>query len=225
MTHSSRPDDEQPQSSRQGPNPLDGYGQQAPMSKQEAKARAAAARAYERSRRNWFGRHKLLTVLGALVVLVVVIVIATSMSGNNTKTSNSAGAGATAANIGTPVRDGKFEFTVATIDPGVSTIGTDPLTATAQGQFVLVHLTVRNIGDQQQLLDQSAQQMIDQRGRQLSSAPGDAFLVDPQNFLAEINPGNSVDGVLVFDIPTDSVPTKLVLHDSVFSNGVTVPLR
>ncbi|TQC41590.1 DUF4352 domain-containing protein [Rhodococcus sp. WS4] len=208
-----------------------GYGQQPPISKKDAKAQAAAAKAYERSQRSWFARHKFLSVLGAVVAIVAVIAIASSVSGNDDGGSASSNgnetnsiSGDSAAGIGSPVRDGKFEFTVTAVDPGISTIGTEPLTSTAQGQFVLVHLTVRNIGDQQQMFDQSAQKMIDQQDRQLSSNAGDAIYVDSQNFLAEINPGNSVDGVVVFDIPKDSLPTKLELHDSVFSGGVTVQL-
>jgi hypothetical protein len=41
-------------------------------------------------------------------------------------------------------------------------------------------------------------------------------------FLEEINPGNSVNGVILFDIPKDAQIVKLELHDSAFSGGVTV---
>src|SRR5262245_21771627 len=48
---------------------------------------------------------------------------------------------------GQPVRDGKFEFTVQSVKCGVSQVGEDPLTKTAQGQFCLVTISVKNIGD------------------------------------------------------------------------------
>jgi len=144
-----------------------------------------------------------------------------SSGGGATTSAN----GKTAAGIGTPVRDGKFEFTVTAVDPGKSTIGTGSISKTAQGQFVLVHVTVRNIGNQQQSFDQSSQKMIDQQGRQLSPDTTAGVYVDPNNFLAQINPGNSVEGLLVYDIPKDAVPTKLQLHDSPFSGGVTVQLK
>ena len=146
----------------------------------------------------------------------------TGSSGGGATTSAN---GKTAAGIGTPVRDGKFEFTVTAVDPGKSTIGTGSISKTAQGQFVLVHVTVRNIGNQQQFFDQSSQKMIDQQGRQLSPDTTAGVYVDPNNFLAQINPGNSVEGLLVYDIPKDAVPTKLQLHDSPFSGGVTVQLK
>jgi len=203
------------------------------MNKKDAKAQGRAAKAYSKSQRNWFSRHKFLSALGALIIVIVIIVIANSMSGGSS--SNDAGSsgggattsanGKTAAGIGTPVRDGKFEFTVTAVDPGKSTIGKEPLSKTAQGQFVLVHVTVRNIGNKQQFFDQSSQKMIDQQGRQLSPDTTAGVYADPNNFLAQINPGNSVEGLLVYDIPKDAVPTKLELHDSPFSSGVTVQLK
>ena len=80
-----------------------------------------------------------------------------------------------------------------------------------------MHVTFRNIGNQQQYFDQSSQKMIDQQGRQLSPDTTAGFYADPNNFLAQIKPGNSVEGLLVYDIPKDAVPTKLQLHDSPFS--------
>lgn len=55
-----------------------------------------------------------------------------------------------------------------------ASIVTDPLEQKAQGTFVLVRLTVSNIGDQAQLFDQSSQKLVDNQGRQLSSGPTDA---------------------------------------------------
>ena len=43
-----------------------------------------------------------------------------------------------------------------------------------------------------------------------------------QTFLEQINPGNGVTGVLVFDIPKDATIARFELHDSAFSGGVSV---
>ncbi len=40
---------------------------------------------------------------------------------------------------------------------------------------------------------------------------------DSRAFLEDINPGNSVNGIVVFDIPKDGQIVKLELHDSAFS--------
>ncbi|WP_241249828.1 DUF4352 domain-containing protein [Rhodococcus sp. X156] len=210
-----------------GPGYQPGYGQQPPLNKKDAKAQAAAARAYAKSQRSWFMRHKFLTALAALIVLIIVIVMATS-AGGGSDSDSAGGSGsseqASQATIGTPVRDGKFEFVVNAVQPGTPTVGSEPLQTTAQGQFVVVKLSVRNIGDRQQIFNQSAQKLIDQQGRELSTSTVAGAYLDSNNFLAEINPGNSVDGTIVFDIPKDAVPTTLELHDSVFSGGVKVQL-
>lgn len=204
-------------------------------------------------KRSWFARHKVLTTLGVLVVAVVAIASATSGGSDAPDTSAPAAGGSTAgggdpaapaddpaaddagddpapaaeqpAGIGTPVRDGKFEFTVTGIEPGVARIGDDMLGQDAQGQFVLVHLTVTNIGEEAQYFDGSSQKAFDAQGRELS-ADGSAavYLGDANSFLNQINPGNSVTGTVVFDIPADAALTRLELHDSPFSGGVEVAL-
>ncbi|MEV0359006.1 DUF4352 domain-containing protein [Nocardia sp. NPDC050697] len=42
--------------------------------------------------------------------------------------------------------------------------------------------------------------------------------------VTEVNPGNSVDVTVVFDVPAGSVPATLELHDSAFSGGAKVAI-
>lgn len=51
------------------------------MDKREAKSRAAAEKAYAKSQRNWFARHKILTGLGGLILLVIIISAASGGGG------------------------------------------------------------------------------------------------------------------------------------------------
>ena len=197
-------------------------------------------------RRSWFARHKVLTTLGAVVALVVVVG-ALGGGGDDSPTAAPAPAGTAegdtaavpaaeepaaepaeepgpqTAGIGTPVRDGKFEFTVTSIEGGVAHVGDDMFGKDAQGQFTLVHMSVTNIGDEAQHFDGSSQKLVDAQGR-THSADGSAaiYLGDAESFLNQINPGNSVQGTVVFDIPADATPASLELHDSMFSGGVTV---
>ena len=60
-----------------------GFGQQPPLSKREAKAQAAAAKAYSKSQRSWFAKHKILTVLGAFILLAIVISAASGGGGGD----------------------------------------------------------------------------------------------------------------------------------------------
>ena len=40
-----------------------------------------------------------------------------------------------------------------------------------------------------------------------------------------INPGNTVEVKVVFDMPKDAVPATIELHDSMFSGGAKVALK
>jgi len=64
-----------------------GWGGQPPMDKKQAKAQAAANKAYEKSNRNWFVRHKILSGLGALILLGVIL-SAASGGGSTDDTTN-----------------------------------------------------------------------------------------------------------------------------------------
>ncbi|MGY0002503.1 DUF4352 domain-containing protein [Micromonospora sp. I033] len=130
------------------------------------------------------------------------------------------------AKIGQPARDGKFEFTVKSSKCGVAKIGTDLIGAKAQGQFCLVTLNVRNIGKESQMFDGSSQKAYAANGTEYSADGGAAIYANKnaETFLNDINPGNQVTGVVVFDIPKKVKLAKLELHDSPFSGGVTVSL-
>jgi hypothetical protein len=127
--------------------------------------------------------------------------------------------------IGQPARDGKFEFVVSKIDCGATKIGKGVLAQTAQGVWCKVDLSVRNIGSEAQLFTGDAQKAIDAAGVQYSNDAGaELFAGDANSFLTDINPGNKVSGFLLFDVPKGTKLTKLELHDSPFSGGVTVTL-
>ncbi|MGC4796252.1 DUF4352 domain-containing protein [Micromonospora saelicesensis] len=130
------------------------------------------------------------------------------------------------AKIGQPARDGKFEFTVKSSKCGVAKIGSDMLGQKAQGQFCLVTVNVKNIGKEAQMFDGSSQKAYAADGTEYSADTGAAIYANKnaETFLNDINPGNQVNGVVVFDIPKNVKLTKLELHDSMFSGGVDVAL-
>lgn len=186
---------------------------------------------------SWFRRHKILTTLLALVVLGVAIKVGGGDSGApadspaasapsvKAPAKSAAAPAKTTPKIGTPVRDGKFEFTVTKVEPGVAAVGNDVLGEKAQGQFVLVHVTVENIGTESQALSDGAQKVRDAKGREFTADSAAAmYLKDNQVLYNEINPGNTVKGTLVFDMPKDTKPVSIELHDSLFSGGATVAL-
>lgn len=112
-------------------------------------------------------------------------------------------AAAAGAKICTAVRDREFESTVTVLAPGTATVDTTPITETAQGQFGVFHLTVNNIGTQAQLFDQSSQIMLDHSGNKLSTDVTAGVYLNSSSSLTEIDPGNSIKWLIVFDICQD----------------------
>lgn len=185
---------------------------------------------------SWFGRHKVLTVIGALIV--VGIIASAAGGGSKTNSGNPSNNGEakkteskkadTLAKIGETARDGKFEFTVASVECGKASVGTNEyLTKQAQGQFCLANVTVKNIGSEAQTFDSSSQYLYDAANAKFSADGTASLYANPQGstFLNQINPGNSVTGIIVFDLPKDKTPVTAELHDSPFSSGVKINLQ
>jgi hypothetical protein len=183
---------------------------------------------------NWFRRHKILTVILGIIVLVVIVSASKGGSKSpattaNKSSSNSQTKTPTLAKIGQPADDGKFEFTIASVTCGKPSVSdsTGYISKTAQGQYCLMTVSVKNIGDKQQLFSESDQKLLNATSQQYSPDTT-ATLYNENNtdaFLSEINPGNTVTGVLVYDIPKDQTPVTAELHDSSLSNGVKVNLQ
>jgi hypothetical protein len=130
----------------------------------------------------------------------------------------------TAPGLGERARDGKFEFVVSRVRCGVDRIGSQYLNKAAQGQFCLISVRVRNVGDEQRTFEQSSQYLFDTAGRRYETGDAGLYLEDSKSFLEDINPGNGVNGTLVYDVPKSFKAAKIELHDSAFSGGVEVAL-
>lgn len=128
--------------------------------------------------------------------------------------------------VGTPVRDGQFEFTITKVQTGVKSVGDQYLGSTAQGQYVLISVTVKNIGDSSQTMFDSNQKVTDETGRSFDpDSTAELYMKNNDVWMKDVNPGNSVSGTLVYDMPKDAVPASIELHDSMFSGGVKVSLK
>lgn len=199
--------------------------------------------------RNWFMRHKILSGVLALVLIGIIGSVANGGGSSNSTDTNAGASSASSAatqpstssavksapaapepaapkgaGLNQPVRDGNFEFTVKSIQCGLSQVGDSNFGQKAQGQFCLVKLHVSNIGQDARMLDGSSQYAFDAQGRKFDSDLGAAIYLgqDAQTFLNNINPGNAVDGTVVFDVPKTVKVAQLELHDSAFSGGVQV---
>jgi uncharacterized protein DUF4352 len=163
------------------------------------------------------------TAVGVVICGGGIALIGSALSGGGDKGGSSTSA---SAKIGEPARDAKFEFTVKEIKCGVPSVGSELLGEKAQGQFCLVTVNVKNIGEKPQTLFDSNQKAFSASGTEyaVDSAAGLYANKDQGVWVNEINPGNQVTGVFVFDVPKDAQLAKLELHDSAFSGGITVQL-
>lgn len=187
---------------------------------------------------NWIRRHKILTAILGIFLLVIIV----NAAGGGSDSDND-GAGSTGAKsetkqedtkqsskIGEPARDGKFEFTVNSISCGETTVGTNEyLQDKATGHFCRLNLAIKNIGDEAQSLFADNQKLIDDQGRQYSYDSTATIYASPNDsgstWFDQINPGNSVVGDILFDVPADASIVTAELHDSAFSGGVKVQLQ
>jgi len=128
------------------------------------------------------------------------------------------------ARVGAVVRDGEFEFVVHKVECGHAMVGGEYLNKAALGQFCLVTLSVKNVGTEPRLFSDSNQEAFSEAGAKYASDSSASLYAnaDQEVFLAEINPGNTLRGTIVFDIPKDARIARLELHDSAFSAGAKV---
>jgi hypothetical protein len=157
--------------------------------------------------------------------ILAVIILASAAACSTPSDDSAPKASSKVAGLNQPARDGKFEFTVKKVDCGKTSIGSQYLNKKAQGQFCLVSVTVKNIGKEPQSLFGDNQYLFDSQNRKFSADTEAAiYLEDSKSLYEEINPGNSLNGVIIYDIPKGASPKKIVLHDSAYSGGVTVNL-
>jgi hypothetical protein len=124
------------------------------------------------------------------------------------------------------VHDGALEFAVRdlvqvrqvgdTSEPGLS--------IHAEGVFVVVTLSVRNVGVVPRTLVDRDQALIDSRGQRftVSTAANIYGNLDiPSN---RMDPGEQLEVNLAFDVPVGTAPRSMVLRESATSDGVIVAL-
>lgn len=119
--------------------------------------------------------------------------------------------------IGQKVRDRTFDFTVTQVDSSKTFRD-----KRANGVYVIVSLTTKNVGVDPMLFEWSAQRLEDSTRRQYSAI----FMVPSLsgNVDNAIDPGQEVPITLLFDVPPGTKPTQIVLHESTFSDGAPVNL-
>lgn len=130
------------------------------------------------------------------------------------------------AKIGDTVKDGDFEFTVTKVEDGVAKVGDEYLEKEASGQFVIVHVTVKNVGEKADLFSDTEQKIIDVDGKEYDAdSEAGIYIKDNQALLDNINPGNDAKVQLVFDVPDKVKLDSIKLAGNFGSDGVSVKLK
>jgi hypothetical protein len=205
--------------------------QSEPLDAKSAKVAAKVAQAQAKALRPWYKKKRFIG-LGVIAVIVIIAIAASSGSKSNDNSSaSSAGGGSTATTTapGTPglnqmALDGSFAFTVTSVTCNTS-LSSGPLSteAPAGSQWCLANMTVKNVKTSAQEFSSSDQKATDAKGNQLSSDTGALLYVDnSSSALSTVNPGVSIQAVVPFQLATGDTIKSLQLHDSPFSNGVTV---
>jgi hypothetical protein len=199
-----------------------------------AKADAQAAKAKAKALRPWYQKKRFIVP----IALVLLIGISQAMNGGsgtdnsaNDTTSDEGSTSEEATNemlgIGDAAVDGDFSFTVSGVECGIPSVGTDVFGVEAQGQFCLVSVSIENIGSEAKTMFADSQKLFDSEGREFSADTSAMIYLEDgaDSWLSEINPGNTLAGQLLFDVPADAAIDYIVLYEGVFSSGVEVSLK
>ncbi|GAA1085341.1 DUF4352 domain-containing protein [Nocardiopsis metallicus] len=202
---------ENPQQFQQPPYGQPPYGQQQYLPPQYGPPPVAAPR----KRRKWPW------ILLAVFVLIVGMFACTAGGGQEAETTSGAGENTTGAEteeadeesgdfaMGEAAQLGDWVVTVHGTETA-ATYGEEFFEEQAQGEFVIVDMTVENGGSESTTFDDSALSLIDADGNSHSAG---VVLGADSFFLQQINPGNQASGEAVFDVPEGTEPVALEVDD------------
>jgi len=181
--------------------------------------------------RPWYLRKRMLAVLALVIVVALALASRESPGGGNRRrgppASTSAAEGHAAAPAATEeeppaaqgkqpsARDGSLSVTVNQVRCGVRRIGQGLRARTARGQFCLIFLTVVNVGERRSALSFVGQRLVDDDGgrfgpdlRARTVVPGGEAV------WRQLDPGERTAGTIVFELPANARPVRLILNDA-----------
>ena len=93
--------------------------------------------------------------------------------------------------------------------------------AEANGEFIILDLEVENVGDSAKYFSDTMIKLIDKNGREFSadSTAGYYYNSDYRFNFYNINPGITIEGGIVFDIPVDADLVSIGVYDSYASSS------
>jgi hypothetical protein len=133
----------------------------------------------------------------------------------------------TAVAPSTPTRDGTLLLSAGEQTCNMPQVGSDAVPVDAVEQFCVVDITVTNVGHHAAVLSLAAQFGIATNGRRVPvSQVASVYAATGPDYLSTwvqlIQPGDTVTGPIVFDLPIGVSLHRVELHGSPGSPGITV---
>ena len=201
-----------------------------------AKAEAKAASAKAKALRPWFKKKRVI-IPGVLGILLIASV---ATGGGDSETDTSAVSSGEAASetessqeqdlptFGDRVESGNFTFTLNAMECGISKVGNDTFGAEAQGEYCKITMNVENTGNEADYFSASNQIVKDAEGREFEADTSAMIYLEEGDDIwlgADINPGNSADVAILYDMPTGVSPVSITVVDGFFGSGKEVSLK
>ena len=158
---------------------------------------------------------------------------ATTAAGRSTGSASSSSPAAPAApaapasaGLNTPVKAGSFEYTALSVTDAGPTVGTSPLSQTAQGTYLQVDLKIANSGNSAATFIVNYVKLVDASGKTYDADPTATLYAssDQNAWVAGINPGNAIQGPILFDVPVGTKAASVLVSDNAFTKGKTITL-
>jgi hypothetical protein len=146
----------------------------------------------------------------------------TTATKSKSSTESTSESPTTASGSGAQASDGGLTFAITGTETASSVKYQDaPVVKNAQGEFIVVHMTVLNSGDAQGTFLATLQKL---------NAGGTTYSIDDEataylnGTWADLTPGDTADLAIAFDVPPGTTPESLEVHGAAMSTGVEVPL-
>lgn len=125
------------------------------------------------------------------------------------------------------VEVGDLAITVTGVEGGITEASDVLGDYTADGQYVAVSITAENTGSEPTYFESNGQKLYDADSRQFGHDTDATIAMDEGPFLGELNPGQSGDFTVVFDIPADAEFDHIEVSDDLFGLGesTTISLK
>ncbi len=150
-----------------------------------------------------------------------------SASPAETAPSEAAPAEESAPGIGQVVKAGDLEFTVTGVEEAGTQVGSEYLNQTAQGRYVAIAIKVTNAGSKAATFFSDYVQLVDTADRTFDNDSTATIYAAPSAdaWISDINPGNSFEGKVIFDLPADATPAAAIVKDNAFLGGERIRLQ